>query len=231
MLIGGKAAARPTNLFTAAGHIDIDMVLGQQGAQTKLELCSGHGEWVVAQAKSDPSSRWIAVELRHDRVVSTVTHMHLDNVNNLAVVGGDASVVLRNHVVPDSIDRIFVNHPEPPERSGESSQGSHLLTPDFFDSMRMILREAGTLTIVTDNLPYAVALAETAASTGFQTAKFLSRSHNQEVKQNVGDVSVFVGCCGSEVAHSASASSFFDRMWLNGKKVKRYTLFLSIRGA
>jgi len=40
--------------------------------QVKMEICSGQGEWAAAQAKGDPSSHWVALELRHDRVADTV---------------------------------------------------------------------------------------------------------------------------------------------------------------
>lgn len=37
-------------------------------APMKLEICSGNGDWVVAQAKKEPTSNWAALELRHDRL-------------------------------------------------------------------------------------------------------------------------------------------------------------------
>ena len=52
---------------------------------------------------------------------------------------------------------MFINHPEPPEHNtgGDGNQGQHLLTLSFFTLMYNILSSSGTLTIVTDNLPYA----------------------------------------------------------------------------
>ena len=66
---------------------------------------------------------------------------------------------------------MFINHPEPPEHNtgGDGNQGQHLLTPSFFTLMYNILSSNGTLTIVTDNLPYAkllVSILQQLASEG-----------------------------------------------------------------
>jgi tRNA G46 methylase TrmB len=197
-----------------------------------MEICSGHGEWVVDQAKADPTSKWLAVELRHDRVFQTVARMYLEKVQNLSVIGpNDARLVLNERLSPSCIDSIFVNHPEPPERTGGSddSDGSHLLNDAFFDSMCRVLKPYGTITIVTDNQPYAMSLAKTASERcDLECAQFLDRIHSQEVLSTVGSIDVYVGKPGAECGHvSSSSSSFFDRMWKHGKKVKRFTLFLS----
>ena len=75
--------------------------------------------------------------------------------------GGGGGAGLQGWVAPGSVDRIFVNHPEPPERTGEAtSEGAHLLTPAFFTAMASALKAKGTVTVVTDSLPYAMALAK-----------------------------------------------------------------------
>jgi len=201
----------------------------------KMELCSGGGEWSAAQAHADPDSLWVAVELRHDRVCETVARMHLEGIPNLCVVGPvDASHVLSTHVAPSSIDTLFVNHPEPPERTGEGpNQGEHLLVDSFFALMRRALKPSGTVTIVTDSLPYALALAASVSKQRDFTSAHLirGRSHDQEVHEEVKGfvctVVVYVGQPGSECGHNQRASSFFDRMWTKGQKKKRYTLFLA----
>ncbi len=80
------------------------------------------------KAKSDPTSAWLTLELRHDRVYQTVTKMIYSDVQNLCVVGGDAMMVLPRHIGNGTIGNIFVNHPEPPQQTGgDDSEGHHLL--------------------------------------------------------------------------------------------------------
>lgn len=84
--------------------------------------------------------------------------MHLSAVKNLCVIGpSDARHVLAHRIAPSSLDCVFVNHPEPPERTGsDDSDGQHLLDASFLASLARALKPKGTLTIVTDSAPYAI---------------------------------------------------------------------------
>jgi tRNA G46 methylase TrmB len=76
---------------------------------------------------------------------------------NLALLSGDALHILPTHILPLSISAVYINHPEPPERTGgtDDSEGKHLLSQIFFNEIHRILKPNGVCTIVTDNLPYA----------------------------------------------------------------------------
>eukprot|EP01038_Epipyxis_sp_PR26KG_P016761 gene16761-22933_t len=121
----------------------------------KMEICSGGGEWAVEQARNDPNSNWLTVELRHDRVYQTFTKAIFSNVTNLFMICADAMKLLPNRIPSELCDALFVNHPEPPQQTGGlESQGNHLLTKEFFIEASRILRMKGIFTIVTDNLWY-----------------------------------------------------------------------------
>lgn len=99
---------------------------------------------------------------------------------NLAVLGGDASQILPTRIPPQSISAVYINHPEPPERTGGvgDSEGKHLLTQTFFADIFRILSPEGTCTIVTDNLPYAKSLlTEIAKTTQQNLGSSSSRSY------------------------------------------------------
>merc|ERR1719326_859044 len=69
----------------------------------KLEICSGHGEWVVAQAKAECGiANWAAVELRHDRLCKIFSRMVLETAGNLCILGGDAAKILPQYILPCS---------------------------------------------------------------------------------------------------------------------------------
>lgn len=111
----------------------------------KLEICSGDGEWVVAQAEADwtapaptatsatvktPKALWAALELRCDRIQHTLAHYILSNpyasfptkgtiaspLRNLALIGGNAAKIIPERIAACSIAEIFINHPQPPDR-------------------------------------------------------------------------------------------------------------------
>jgi tRNA G46 methylase TrmB len=71
---------------------------------------------------------------RLDRVYQTFLHSIMrtsTEPHNLAIMGGDATLVLPEVIHDSCVQQIFVNHPEPPERASggeDMSQGKHMLT-------------------------------------------------------------------------------------------------------
>ena len=134
----------------------------RKGLPVKLEICSGNGDWVVAQADQERGEAcWGALELRHDRVYNIFSRLACSGVRNLANLGGDAFQVLRRHVPNESVAYFCINFPEPPHHSGQGSSESHfhLLTGDFFREMHRALEPGGGVTIFSDNQPYLKTLA------------------------------------------------------------------------
>lgn len=161
---GGGGAARLRELATRFAQamqpdarMDLRRLFANPKLPLKLELCSGSGEWVAAQAAGDAGRvNWAALELRHDRVYDCFARAVLGGLDNLCVLGGDADVILRHHILPRCAHSVYINHPEPPERTGgtDDSEGKHLLTTEFFTVVRGILAPGGHVTVVTDNKEY-----------------------------------------------------------------------------
>ena len=197
----------------------------------KLEICSGQGEWVVKQAKHDPLCRWIALELRCNRVYDIFSQAILHRVENLSILQGDARFIIPTRIQASSIDYVFINHPEPPERTvGKgSTQGKHLLTTQFFNEIYHIMRLNGRLSIVSDNLPYMKELTQQLAD-DFQQ-KFASVSFEHGAKSYINDMTVdgidlWRGELPEESGIKAEASSYFDRLWNKGQKTRRWFLMV-----
>ena len=167
-------------------HVDVKPV--------KLEICSGAGEWAVLQASADPTSHWVTLELRQDRVYQTFNRAVCAGISNLCILGGDATVVLPRYIAPASISYIYINHPEPPQQTGpgHTSQGKHLLTLDYFDAMARVMAEQGILMINTDNLWFARYLMKMlGTSSGLQTNVW--RSIGQKELRKRAELCVTVG--------------------------------------
>lgn len=164
-----------------------------------LEIGSGTGDWIISQALANQTvdevetadsginakrklvneispCEWIAMELKCDRVYDMFSKACFKQVSNLSIIGGNAAVIIPNYIPPCSVDKIFINFPEPPERTSGiyDSQGSHLLTNTFFKDIHSILKSSssstnsssvtaddavGTITIVSDNLIYIKSIA------------------------------------------------------------------------
>lgn len=212
------------------GRIDLGELFPKPSLPLKLELCAGSGEWAAAQAAArarrggGAEANWVALELRTDRVHDCFAHAVFGRLDNLAVIGGDAAVILEHHL-PQCAHSIYINHPEPPERTGgaDDSEGRHLLTHAFFEVMKRVLAPGGHITLVTDNLPYGKSLAETASDAGYRSmAGATVALDGLAQSKEVGAVHLLEGLPGPEYGHSTEASSYFDRMWAEGNKMSRY---------
>ena len=200
----------------------------------KMEICAGNGEWVVAQAMEDrEKANWVAIELRADRAYKIYSRAVLERcVSNMAILCGEAESILAR-VENSSVSQIFINHPEPPERSGEhKGEGKHLLTLTFFHSLRRVLRPKveSLVTIVTDNLAYAIQLAAIVGKDPRHSfiSKQLKANKERILHSNVDGVLIWSGAVGRKGGHiSSGVSSYFDRLWENGQKKKRWFICLT----
>ena len=197
----------------------------------KMEICSGNGEWATSccaeeNRKNKNTSLWVTMELRRDRVQRTFSSMLLKNAaNNMCVVGGDASKIVTEHVASASVDYLFINHPEPPERNSGTSgtQGGHLLEITFLRSLKRIMKKTGMLTIVTDNLPYAKSLVQTCHEAGFKSGTCDDAS-GVDVLASVGNVHLMEGMPGTSEGYTKGTESYFDRLWQRGQRSRRFYL-------
>lgn len=185
-----------------------------EATPVRLELGAGSGDWVVHRAQEEKGrANWIAVELKYDRVHEIFTKAAFKQVSNLVIVGGDANVVLDRLLSKESIDMIFINHPEPPERSmagdRKSAQGKHMLTNDFLSKLLRILVLNGRLIITTDNKNYSQLLLDALPAVHVP-------NDDKEWRFEADDAYA--------ANHEDEESSYFDRMWNTGYKKKRWTL-------
>lgn len=167
-----------------------------RGDRFMVELCSGYGDWIVGRAKRDPEAVWCAVEIMHDRAYSAWSRAILNGVEQSVLsVCADAVDVLRFGLEDDSVDELFVNFPEP----APDGIKHFILTGPFVVNARRALKMGSFLTLVTDNKP----LAEQAAKAFNEIAFFGSVHYSNEVPEDYG-------------------SSYFDRLWFNGKRIERF---------
>jgi len=246
-----RCAARLERALSPRGLLRWQKIF-RQGSRSstlplKLEVASGTGDWVVAQALAEAGrANWAALELRHDRVYDIFSRMVLQTVSNLAVIGGDAAQVLAKHMAPRSVAHVFVNFPEPPHRaigrsSGVDESASNalaLLTPAFFRAIHRVLVPGGRITILSDNERYVRSLAATVAAlraegsgpTGpqlLQSVTLPQRGARDTSRiDSVEGVRVYTGMPGPEAGHAVLAQSYFDRFWEHGQHTGRHYLVL-----
>eukprot|EP00928_Gymnodinium_smaydae_P048011 TRINITY_DN3205_c0_g1_i1.p1 TRINITY_DN3205_c0_g1~~TRINITY_DN3205_c0_g1_i1.p1 ORF type:complete len:560 (+),score=162.63 TRINITY_DN3205_c0_g1_i1:1477-3156(+) len=226
--------ARLRRNFRSDGRLRWPRVFGTKGLPTKLEICSGTGDWVVAQARAEArKANWLASELRYDRVHSIFSKMAFARVDNLGLLAGDAAWILQARVPRNSLSNVCVNFPEPPQTTRAASCDDaesqlHLLTPEFFRSVHAALAEQGILTIFSDNEQYTLSLARTlgslrAADGGrlYEPSSEVPVEHLEEAEE-MGGMLVCKATPGPEVGHAVSAASQFDRFFSHGDHSARF---------
>ena len=168
-----------------------------------LEICSGHGDWVVGRAKQDNSINWLSLEMRFDRCHQIWLKARLAQVHNLCVLHGEASKTVNDHVYAGSLDRVFINHPDPPNWENNKER---LITKEFLISIHNALKENSQLVIVTDDAEYAATISSVFESdevSCLYTSSYAPQTFSMVLPENWG-------------------SSYFDRFFNARKQYDRF---------
>ena len=116
------------------------------------ELCSGNGEWIVAQAKENPQVNLIAVEQRFDRVRKIWSKMANSQISNLKIVHGTAENFFQYYVPPNTLSYVVVNFPDPWPKKRHHKR--RLFQEDFVESLVKVMQDKAVLVLATDEKSY-----------------------------------------------------------------------------
>ena len=218
--------------------------------QVEVELGAGFGDWIVRKAIQDPSTDFLAVELRADRVAQifarTAVLSTIEPINNLCIVGAESGNLLCNHLSNDSVDKIYVNHPEPPTQTFGAGtnllsikngcpEPAHMLNSDVIVAAGKALKKVASsrFVVVTDNFWYGRLICATIEkvmreNTGLFHAIDLTKLENSHsfTKVDINDdgsessVLMFEGKPNEIIGYPSGSSeegeSYFDRLWRAG---------------
>jgi len=192
-IVGEDEAERPPNI---AGDSDV-----------RVEVCSGHGDWITRKAKQDSKIQWIGVEMRRNRVAMTWMKALRSGVDaNLALVCGMASDAFDARRMPmNTASEVYVNYPDPPEWVGSSQV---LINAEFIRDVHRALKPGGKLICVTDDSAYAMRMCREL----YKARALFIPDHPHVDRPFVSGVPEDYG------------SSYFDSMWTLGNQRDRYFL-------
>jgi len=209
---GGEGAGAGAGATGAPGApLDFSAVFGNS-LPVRMEVCSGHGDWVTARAAGDQGTgNWLALEMRRNRVRLTWAKALRRRLDNVALLCGMAHEMIGAHVPPHSLTEVHVNYPDPPEWVGSSQC---LVDQPFLIAVHCALRKggvegggraAGHLTLVTDDPTYAMRMCRELSRVPhlFRTTETGGRPFRTGVPEGYG-------------------GSYFDEMWKNGNLRDRY---------
>jgi tRNA (guanine-N(7)-)-methyltransferase len=79
----------------------------------RLELGSGHGEFITAMAEAHPTESFVGVEHDPLRVTKTAHKLHKAGITNVRMFGGDAHAFVRFRLPDACVHRVYVLFPDP----------------------------------------------------------------------------------------------------------------------
>eukprot|EP00455_Lapot_gusevi_P004352 TRINITY_DN11802_c0_g3_i4.p1 TRINITY_DN11802_c0_g3~~TRINITY_DN11802_c0_g3_i4.p1 ORF type:complete len:135 (-),score=30.37 TRINITY_DN11802_c0_g3_i4:42-446(-) len=129
--------------------------------------------------------------------------MVFKQLDNLSLLCGDAHAILEQHSMASFYNEVFINFPEPPVWSASTF---NLINKEFLLQVHRVLKPDSCVAILTDDQPYCQTLCKLFA----QLPSHFASGFGDE--QFITDIP------------SEYGSSYFDRLWTNGKKTKRFFL-------
>lgn len=169
----------------------------------RVEICSGHGDWITRRASTSRNVQWIGVEMRRNRVALTwMKALRLNLSSNVTMMCGMAHDALRFEMPDSSVREVYVNYPDPPEWVGSSQV---LVDATFLKEVHRVLKNGGFFTCVTDDSTYAMRICRELAK-----ASELFNSTEENGRPFASGVPADYG------------ASYFDSMWTNGAQNDRY---------
>lgn len=129
-----------------------------------LELACGKGEYTVGLAQGYPTSNFIGVDVKGDRIARGSQLAIEKSLANVCFLRTDIQY-LREFFVADEVDEIWITFPDPQPRD---KQAKHRLThPRFLELYQELLKPDGTLHLKTDCAPFFAYSLETLPAFGF----------------------------------------------------------------
>ena len=122
-------------------------------APLMLEIGFGNGDTLVELATSSPDTDFIGIEVHEPGVGHCLLRLHDAEISNLRLIVHDAVEVMKDHIAPDSVDRINLYFPDPWPKKRHHKR--RIVQPAFLDLCARVLKPGGALHIATDWENYA----------------------------------------------------------------------------
>jgi len=137
--------------------LSLDEVFGRPAPRT-LEIGFGNGEHLAALAAAHPERDYFGIEVHRPGVGHLLMLAASGNLTNVRASTHDAVEVLRDQIVPASLDEVLVLFPDPWHKKRHHKR--RLIQPPFVELIASRLRPGGVLRLATDWEEYAVQMLD-----------------------------------------------------------------------
>ena len=118
-----------------------------------LEIGFGDGDNLISNALNNLDSFHVGIEVYEAGVAKVLELIKKNNLQNIFLIQGDAKAILEKNTTIKFFDEVIIFFPDPwPKRRHKKRR---LLSNNFLDSLKMILKDKSILKIKTDWDDYA----------------------------------------------------------------------------
>lgn len=118
-----------------------------------LEIGFGNGETFATIAEAHPQNNYIGIEVHRPGVGSLLLRLKEREIENVRVICDDASDIMKNNIVDESLDAIYLFFPDPwPKRKHHKRR---LVQPGLVQQLRRKLKIGSIFHMATDWQAYA----------------------------------------------------------------------------
>lgn len=119
----------------------------------RVEIGVGNSTFLLEVARSEPDFNYVGFEYSRDRVRKFLRKVNGAGLRCIRVLRTNAAIVLPLRFGPGTLDRIFLNHPDPwPKRRHAKRR---FVGPENARLMASLLRQGGGISLRTDHTAYA----------------------------------------------------------------------------
>ncbi|MCD9903110.1 tRNA (guanosine(46)-N7)-methyltransferase TrmB [Streptomyces sp. MT29] len=136
--------------------LDLDQLF--DGLPVVLEIGFGMGEATAQMAADDPGTGILAVDVHTPGQGNLLGLADKAGSTNVRVANGDAVILLREMLAPESLDGLRVYFPDPWPKARHHKR--RLIQPEFLDLVAPVLKPGAIIHCATDWEPYAEQMLE-----------------------------------------------------------------------
>ena len=138
--------------------LDLDRLFGAAGLPVVLEIGFGMGDATATMAGAEPSTGILAVDVHTPGHGNLLRRIESDGLDNVRLAEGDAVVLLRDQLAPDSLAGLRIYFPDPWPKARHHKR--RLVQPEFVALAVSRLRPGALVHCATDWEPYAEQMLE-----------------------------------------------------------------------
>jgi tRNA (guanine-N7-)-methyltransferase len=135
----------------------LDAIFGRQAPRT-LEIGFGNGEHLAALAAAHPERDYLGIEVHAPGVGHLLMLTAAGELTNVRASQHDAVEVLKQQILPGSLDEVLVLFPDPWHKKRHHKR--RLIQTPFVELVASRLQSAGIFRLATDWEEYAVQMLE-----------------------------------------------------------------------